>query len=134
MYAYLRPREIVGVNSVIMPSITLDLVRISCSVAALPTFVQESVVDDVRDAIKALFTFDNVSFGQKITLGELYRAILAVSGVDYVNITQFTTTSSTVIDTISISPNVQGVKAADARLLLLDDLTVNGFGGVDTEI
>jgi hypothetical protein len=134
MYEYLRPREMVGVNSVIMPSITLDLVRISCSVAALPTFVQESVVGDVEDAIKALFTFDNVSFGQKITLGELYRAILAVSGVDYVNITQFTTTSSTVIDTISISPNVQGVKAADARLLLLDDLTVSGFGGVDTEI
>lgn len=132
IYAYLRPREMVGVNSVVMPSVALDSVRVSCDVSVLPTYVQESVVGAVTSAVKELFTFDGVTFGQKITLGELYRTILAVSGVDYVNITQFTTTINNVIDTISVNPNVQGVKAADNRLLLLDELTVNGSGGVVT--
>ena len=44
-------------------------------------------------AIQNLFQFDNVSFGQVLTIGEVYRAVTAVAGVDYVVITGFTTTS-----------------------------------------
>lgn len=130
LYEYLRPREMIGVNSVVMPSVALNEVRITCDVSVLPTFVQARVVDDVEDAIKTLFTFDLASFGQKITLGDLYRIVLDVPGVDYVNISRFTTTSGTVIDTISVSPSVQGVKATATSLLLLKDLTINGSGGI----
>lgn len=132
IYTYLRPRELIGVTSVVKPSVDLDLVKITCDVSVLPTYVQDSVLENVENAIKALFTFDNVSFGQRLTLGDLYRVALSVEGVDYVNVTRFTTTTNNVIDTISISPAVQGVKASDVRLLLLSNLVVNASGGIAT--
>jgi hypothetical protein len=113
-----------------MPSVTLSSVKITCSISALSNFVQNSVQDSAEDAIKELFVFDDLSFGQTLTLGALYRTILAVPGVDYVNITRFTTGSSNVIDTASLSPNVQGVQAAANSLLLLTELAVTVNGGI----
>ena len=130
VYEYISPREIVGVNSLVMPSVTLSSVKITCSISALSNFVQNSVQDSAEDAIKELFVFDDLSFGQTLTLGALYRTILAVPGVDYVNITRFTTGSSNVIDTASLSPNVQGVQAAANSLLLLTELAVTVNGGI----
>jgi len=129
IYEYLRPREMIGVNSVVLPSISLQNVKVECDVAILPAYIQEKVVDDVRLAIKDLFTFDAVTFSQKITLGELYRIIMNVSGVDYVNITKFTTATSG-IDTISSSPSVYGVQAENTKLLLLTNVMINGSGGI----
>lgn len=130
IYDYISPREIVGVNSLVIPSVTLDLVKITCNVAVLPSYIQDSVKDDVETAIKLLFDFDDVTFGQTITLGTLYRTILDVDGVDYVSVSRFTTGASNVIDTASLIPAVEGVKAADNRLLLLSQLSVTASGGV----
>lgn len=130
VYAYISPREIVGVNSVVMPSVALSSVKITCAVSVLTNFVQTNTQEAVTDAVKELFVFDKVFFGQTLTLGALYRTILAVPGVDYVNITKFTTGSSAVIDTASLSPNVQGVQASTNALLLLTELTVSATGGI----
>ena len=96
----------------------------------LPSYIQDAVKEDVEIAIKALFEFDDVSFGQTVTLGNLYRAILDVDGVDYVSVSRFTTGSSNVIDTASLIPAVEGVQAAANRLLLLSQLSVTASGGV----
>ena len=130
VYEYISPREIVGVNSLVMPSVALSSAKITCLISALSNFVQNSVQDSVEDAIKELFVFDKLFFGQTLTLGALYRTILAVPGVDYVNITRFTTGSSNVIDTASLSPNVQGVQATANSLLLLTELAVTVTGGI----
>lgn len=113
-----------------MPSVALSSVKVTCAVSVLTNFVQTNTQEAVEAAIKELFVFDKVFFGQTLTLGALYRTILAVSGVDYVNITKFTTGSSAVIDTASLSPNVQGVQASANALLLLTELTVNVTGGI----
>ena len=130
IYDYISPREIVGVNSLVLPSVTLDLVKVTCNVSVLPSYIQDAVKEDVEIAIKALFEFDDVSFGQTVTLGTLYRAILDVDGVDYVSVSRFTTGSSNVIDTASLIPAVEGVQAATNRLLLLSQLSVTASGGV----
>lgn len=130
IYDYISPREIVGVNSLVLPSVTLDLVKVTCNVSVLPSYIQDAVKEDVEIAIKALFEFDDVSFGQTVTLGTLYRAILDVDGVDYVSVSRFTTSSSNVIDTASLIPAVEGVQAATDRLLLLSQLSVTASGGV----
>lgn len=134
IYDYLDPREMVGINTVVMPSVSLNLVSIEVTVAALPNYVQTVVSSDVELAIKNLFTFDKVFFGQTITLGYLYRTILEVPGVDYVTVNRFSTSATTgdVVDTVGLSPVVKGVKALDNRLLLLDDLVVNTSGGIAT--
>ncbi len=130
IYDYISPREIVGVNSLVLPSVILDLVKVTCNVSVLPSYTQDAVKEDVEIAIKTLFEFDDVSFGQTITLGTLYRAILDVDGVDYVSVSRFTTGSSNVIDTASLIPTVEGVQATADRLLLLSELAVTASGGV----
>ena len=130
IYDYISPREIVGVNSLVMPSVVLDLVKITCNVAVLPSFIQDAVKDNVEAAIKLLFNFDNVSFGQTITLGTLYRTILGIDGVDYVSVSRFTKGATNVIDVASLAPAVEGVQAAANRLLLLSELSVTASGGV----
>lgn len=130
IYDYISPREIVGVNSLVMPSVSLDLVKVTCNVAVLPSFIQDSVKDNVETAIKALFNFDEISFGQTITLGTLYRTILGVDGVDYVSVSRFTKGATNVIDVASLAPSVEGVQALANRLLLLSELSVTASGGV----
>ena len=132
IYEYLTPRELVGVNSVVMPSVSLDSVSIEVTVAVLQNFVQDAVKSDVESTIKNLFSFDFATFGQTMTLGYLYRNILEVTGVDYVTVNRFSTVATTgdVIDTIGLTPVVKGIKAADTHLLLLDDLVVNVGGGI----
>lgn len=134
IYEYLAPRELVGINTVVMPSVALNSVNIEVTVSALPNYVQNTVSADVESAIKNLFTFDKVSFGQTMTLGYLYRTILDVPGVDYVTVNRFSTSATTgdVIDTVGLSPVVKGVKASDNNLLLLDDLVINTSGGITT--
>ena len=132
IYDYISPREIVGVNSLVMPSVALDLVKVTCNVAVLPSFIQAVVKANVEAAIKLLFNFDNVSFGQTVTLGTLYRSILGVDGVDYVSISRFTTGSADVIDTATLSPTVEGVQATATNLLLLQELSVTASSGVSS--
>ncbi len=130
IYSYIEPRQMVGVNTVVMPSVALDLVKVSITVNVLATSVQASVEDAITLAIKSLFSFDAVTFGQTISLGTLYRAIIDVPGVDYVTVDRFTTGSSSVIDTVGLSPVVKGVKAGDNNLLLLSELSITSSGGV----
>ena len=123
----------IGVNSVVMPTVTLTPVNIDITLNVMPTYVKQSVEDDVTNAIKDLFSFSNVSFDQVVTLGTLYRTILDVSGVDYVTINQFTTTSSpNTIDTVGISPSVKGVTTTTGTLLLLSSLVITSSGGIVT--
>ena len=37
-------------------------------------------------AVEALFNFDRLNFGSKVSLGEVYRAIMKIEGVDWVDI------------------------------------------------
>jgi hypothetical protein len=108
----------VGVSYNVSETVNLSKVEISLSLAVMSGYIRENVVKDVRDAILNLFSFNNVSFGGSVSLGTLYRAILSVSGVDYTNITQFTTSGTpSVID--SYTGNFQGVKALDNNLLYI---------------
>lgn len=83
-----------GVGTIgVRETITLTPVYISVDLYVKSNYVYEWVKRDVLSAITNLFDFQNVSFGQVVTIGEFYRAILAVDGVDYAVITNFNTTS-----------------------------------------
>ena len=129
VYDYIVPREMVGINSVVIPSVVLELVKVECTINVLPTFVQTTVTDAVKAAIKELFVFDSVSFSQVVTLGTLYRTIMDVDGVDYTNISKFTTATSGV-DTVALSPSVQGVASGEVSLLLISDVVVTATSGI----
>jgi hypothetical protein len=131
VYDYISPRQMFGVNSVVMPSITLTSVYVGLTLNVMSTFSQEAVKTDVENAIKELFSFENVTFDQVITLGTLYRTVLDITGVDYVTITTFNTSGTpNEISTVGISPSVKGVTTTTGTLLLLEDLAVTASGGI----
>lgn len=120
--SYLANRSVVGVPYAVQGSVTIKPARISARVNVLDGYIQEKVKNDVQSAIAELFTFDNCSFGMQISLGTLYRAILAVKGVDYVTVSQFTlTTGATTIDNImdGTTKVFEGVSAGGTELLYI---------------
>jgi hypothetical protein len=131
IYDYIEPRQMFGVNTVVSPTVNLTSVNISFTLNVLPTYSQDAISKNVETAVKDLFSFTNVRFGQVITLGTLYRTILDIPGVDYVTIDQFTTSGSpTTIDLADTTPAVRGVSCPNTNLLLLTNLSITASGGI----
>lgn len=127
---YLEPREITFVTSTVGASVTLTPVNLVGTVQIKSGYIQEVVYDNVVTAVRNLLSFDNVDFGGSLSLGDVYRAILAVEGVDYTQLTRFTTTGSNVIDT---SGTFIGVSAGDASMLVFSTtstFTITPSGGL----
>lgn len=131
IYDYIEPRQMFGVNSVVMPTIVLTSVYVGLTLNVISNYSQDAVKIEVENAIKELFSFDNVKFDQVVTLGNLYRTILDVPGVDYTTVSTFNTTGSPdTISTVGISPSVKGVTTTTGTLLLLTSLEVTASGGI----
>jgi len=131
IYRYLDPRSMVGVNMVVMPEVTLDEVSIKTTINVLPNFIRDVIETNVAIAIKDLFSFTNVFFGQTVTLGKLYQTILAVNGVEYATVQEFTTgVTDNVIDAVGSNPVASGVRANDESLLLLKNIEITSSGGI----
>jgi hypothetical protein len=87
-------------------------------------YVSTVVVADVNSAIDNLLSFDNVSFGQVITIGDIYRAATAVNGVDYAVVTGFNTTNTNSI------LNSGKLTIDSDKLLKKGAVTIAPYGGV----
>jgi len=127
---YLEPREIVFATSNVGASVSLTKVNVVATVQVQSGYIQEVVNDSVKTAIRALFSFDNMDFGSKVSLGTLYRTVLDIPGVDYAVVTRFTTTSSNVIDS---SGGFTGVVAPSTSLLTIapsSTFTITPSGGI----
>lgn len=55
-----------------------------------PNYLQSGVVQAVQTALTALFQPPNVTFGQLLTVGEVYQAVMAVAGVAWAVVPVFT--------------------------------------------
>lgn len=99
----LQPRALLGVDVVTASTIDWTPINISVNVYVNGAAVALFVKNDVETAINNIFDFDNVYFGQTISLGQVYRAILNVFGVDYAEITLFDDDGSSVETTITVS-------------------------------
>jgi len=131
IYDYIDPRSMVGVNMVVMPEVELDEVSIKFTLSVLPNYVRDAIEEDVALAVKDMFSFENVDFNQTITLGELYQTILAVDGVQYTTVQEFTTgLVDDVIDVVGSDPVVSGVRSGEASLLLLKNIVITSSGGI----
>ena len=95
VYNEIVPRMMLGVGTVSIPqTITLTPIYISLDVYVKENYVQSLVQSAVLTAIDSLFDISKVSFGQVMTVGEVYRKVLEVAGVDYAVITDFNTTGT----------------------------------------
>lgn len=100
---YFAPRTMVGASVIAASSVTLTPINITMSLNIQSSYVAYWVAAAVQEAIDSIFDFDNVSFGQVLSLGAVYRAIQSIEGVDYASITVFSTgTSGTTPNTITV--------------------------------
>jgi hypothetical protein len=112
---YFSTRSILGVTSLVTNQVdhgTIDRyiectpIYVGMQVYVKSTYVQSWVKDDVVEAVKNLLSFENIYFGQTLTIGEVYRAALNVTGVDYVVLTNLSTTYDPTPDSVGTVSNV----------------------------
>jgi predicted phage baseplate assembly protein len=125
--SYFSTRSMVGVTAqVVNPTnhgtidkyIECTPVYVGMKVFVRPNYVQSWVKDDVDVALRNLLTFPNTFFGQKLTVGEVYRAALSVQGVDYVELTTLDTNYDSTPATVG---TVVDITANAYRLLCFSD-------------
>jgi len=85
----LSTRSMVGVTPVAASSVTLRRLDIIASIQVSEGFVKSWVEANVRNALEGLFTFDNADFGKEIKKGEVYKLLMNLTGVDYIDISSF---------------------------------------------
>lgn len=126
LVAKLTPKALLGVDVLVATSVTLIPVNITANVHINERYVTGWVINDVHNALLNLFTFDNVYFGQRLSLSEVYKTIVSVAGVDYAEIDGgeggiFSTTTSGVS---------QSITASSTQLLRKGTITLNAYGGI----
>lgn len=87
--AAIQPRALLGVNVYCATVVDWQPINLNTTVYVNEKYVANWVLRDVNAAIDELFKFDNVFFGQRLTLGQVYRIILNVPGVDYATVQLF---------------------------------------------
>jgi predicted phage baseplate assembly protein len=85
----ISPRSMLGVTPIAATSITLAKLNIVASVYVSDGFVNSAVANNVNNAIDGLLSFDNTDFGKQIRRSDIYRAVMAIRGVDYIEISDF---------------------------------------------
>lgn len=100
----IQPRALLGVDVVSATSITWTPINLTVTAYLSDNVVALYAKRDIEDAIDALFDFDAVSFGQTMSLGQFYRSIQNVFGVDYAVISLFDDDGSAVETSITVDP------------------------------
>lgn len=121
---YFSTRTVVGASVGASPTVTLSPVDITVTVAVQNQYVAQWVKTAVEDVIDNFFKFDNVSFGQTLSVGSFYRAIQNVEGVDYANITRFRFNGITAEE---IYPTLT---PSDIALIRKGNISVTTTGGI----
>lgn len=106
----LTSKALLGVTVQVADSVTLVPINIAANVYVNSRYVAGWVIADVQAALNSLFEFDNVQFGQTLSLSDIYRTIVDVEGVDYaeIDIKNNGTFSRTVTGTTT-SYNMSGI-------------------------
>lgn len=122
--SFIQPLALLGVNVYCASTITWEKIKTSLTVYVNERYVSNWVKANVEKAIDALFDFDNVFFGQRLTLGQVYRAVMNVPGVEYCTVSVFDLEANSGLQT-SIAVNA-------LRLPKKGTTTITMSGGITT--
>lgn len=85
--SYLSDKKLIGAVVYGEPVEWTDII-IDAEVAVFPLYNRAAVASAVQKAIENVLSYDNVEFGKRISLGDIYRAVLNVEGAEYVKINE----------------------------------------------
>jgi hypothetical protein len=120
---YLQDRMMIGA-SCIVENPDYEDVQVTLDVHVLPSFGQEGTKTAVRNAVAALFDFTAISFGTRISIGDVFRTAMDQNGVDYITLT--------VLRIKGHTGPIEDIVPAPLQLpqLLDADLVVTAVGGL----
>jgi uncharacterized phage protein gp47/JayE len=95
-------------------------INITVNVQVLARYNQLTVKDQVEKALKFLLSFEQVGFGHRVTISDVYRTISGVDGVDYAVVTRVSRTSAGLSD----------VQLATNEIPDIGSVTVVADGGI----
>jgi hypothetical protein len=98
------PRSMLGVTPIAASTITLNRLNISASVYVSDGFVNSAVAASVYNAIDGLLSFDATDFGKQIRKSDVYKAVMALDGVDYIEISTFQILNSSNAEVTVLDP------------------------------
>lgn len=113
---YIQPMAMLGVTVSAASSIQLVSIGISAEVYVEESYVAASVKRAVIDAIDLLFNLESLKFGKTLQIGDVYKTIHSVEGVQYSTIT---------MSGSAVQPN---------ELIRKGTITINTHGGISTSI
>lgn len=118
---YMNARKMINASITLLDP-TYIPVNVTADVHVLPRYQQEAVRMDVEKAVRTVLAYENSSFGDRVTISEIYKAISAVTGVDYVVVSVVSITASGLTD----------VQLADNQIPTSGTVTVAATGGIVT--
>lgn len=121
LQAYLEGRKMVNATVTILDP-TYVPINVSAQVTVLNEFSREVIRLEVDKAVKNLMAFDNVNFGDRVTISKIYKTIMAVPGVDYVAVSVLSRTVSGLAD----------VQVADNEIPSQGTVLITALGGITT--
>jgi uncharacterized phage protein gp47/JayE len=117
---YLTPR-IPAPTTVTLADPTYVKIDISFDLVVAPQYNQKSTEAAVKAAVLGTLAYDDVEFGQRVTIGETFAAINSVIGVGYATITKLARSGGT---------GAADVQLASNEIPVPGTLTVTTTGGI----
>lgn len=108
-------------------------VNVTASVTVLPQYRQTLVTSAVKAIVNELLQFDNVAFGDRLTVQDFYTAISSVPGVAYANISKLVRNDQDLTYTITnkvLASNVATLTTSATHALAVGNTVV--VTGVDS--
>jgi uncharacterized phage protein gp47/JayE len=121
----IQPKALLGVTVLASPTVTWNPIDLTVTVNVNERSVSNWVLRDCEQAIDELFTFDNVFFGQRITLGQIYRILLNVPGVDYVTVTRFDDDGGMAVEEFILTPETELPKKGTVVFNMVGGITTS---------
>lgn len=84
--AYLEDKILIGSKVFVEDALWKDA-YLALDLHVLDGFSRDLVETSATTAITNLFSFDSLDFGQTVTTGQVYRAVMQLEGVDWVDVT-----------------------------------------------
>jgi uncharacterized phage protein gp47/JayE len=129
---YLAPRSLVGV-AVTVAGPRYISVNFTATVFVKAQYNQASVINACTAAYNLFYLFDNQDFGNVIVVGDMYRLLEAVVGVDYITITKMVAgDASNQSQVINIDPARTSTAGAGQvnDIFITGTTTLTGSGGI----
>lgn len=83
----LQSMSMLGITVTAPTTVTVRPRTITGTIHVTTGYVAAHVLDSVKSVINSIFSIENIEFGKDIRIGDLYRSIHDVEGVDYAELT-----------------------------------------------